>query len=52
MTNTSVPTTFDVVALGTCQMSVLVVGGGGAGDNGGGGSGTYNLFHQSHRRHQ
>jgi len=39
VTNTSLPTTFDTIALGICEMSVLVVGGGGAGDNGGGGSG-------------
>ena len=41
MTNTS---TLNTVALGTCQMNILVVGGGGVGDNGGGGSGRILFF--------
>jgi len=39
LTNTSTTTTINTVALGICQMNILVVGGGGAGNNGGGGSG-------------
>ena len=44
VTNTSLTTTINTIALGICQMSILVVGGGGAGANGGGGSGTLLLF--------
>ena len=44
VTNTSLTTTINTIALGTCQMSILVVGGGGAGDNGGGGSGMLLLL--------
>ena len=41
MTNTS---TLNTIALATCQMNILVVGGGGVGDNGGGGSGRIQFF--------
>ena len=44
VTNNTYPTNIEMVALGTCEMSTLLVGGGGAGDIGGGGSGILLLL--------